>query len=61
MAMVPDVNLIAQVQTIEKNLIDLYRTLQSITPSATINMASAAQAYNAIDQMLGSMVTNGTT
>lgn len=58
---VPDANLIQQVQTIQTNLINLYRTLQALSPSAATNMLSTANAYVSMDQMLASMIISGTT
>ena len=61
MAIVPDPNLIAQVQTIQLNLINIYRSLQQQSPVASNNMNSISTAYISIDTMLSSMVVNGTT
>jgi len=61
MAIVPSTDTVTAVTTIQTNLINLYRVLQAQTVPATVNMASCAQAYTAINGMLSSMITNGMT
>jgi len=61
MAIVPDPNLIAQVQTIQLNLINIYRSLQQQSPIASNNMNSISSAYISIAAMLSSMVVDGTS